>query len=1082
MRKLKMSQCCNSIFDPTLQLQYQGSDKKDSDNYVRKRKIIKLLTLSLFIFLCSFSQLVAQITVSGTVTDSNDGSPLTGVNVFIKGTTIGTTTDSEGKYTLEIPDENAVLSFSYIGYLKQELSFEGSNVISIIMEEDVKSLSEVVVIGYGTVKKEDLTGSVSVVTARDIQDMKVSTITEALSAKTPGVSITSNSGSPGKLPNIRIRGVSSLTNAEPLYVIDGVPVSPADAKYLNPNDIESISILKDASALAIYGARAANGIVEIVTKRGKAGKMKVNYSAYFGKQEIVKFPEMMDAYQFAYIFNDVNDLVPGDPKHLDSATIANTNWFEEMSQDAPIQNHYLSITGGGEKTIYAFSAGAFNQTGIIKNTYLKRYDLKLNTETNVKKWLKAGQDITLTYSQYRGSTEDTEWGGGQYFESMMAQPVIAPYNDSTGLWNLNPYSDAIENPMRTVDRNFRIDKTYNLNGNVYFELMPIKGLTYKSLAGLNLEFIEGDEFRPTYEIDESNRQLYPYLYKEFSKRYSYSWDNTVTFQKEIGDHSFKLMGGISIFESKSYNLTGEQNRGLEGEENEAYRFFEEYDDQAQYELVFSDSANYVYDIELFENVGGSTPEIDRVLGYLGRLEYSYLNRYLLTVNLRFDGSSNFGPDNRFGFFPGFAAAWKIHEESFMSDLDFISQLKLRIGWGKIGNDRIPKFEYMDIMNTNMGYSWGGIFAAGASPTKPSNSVLHWEESVTTNIGLDLSLFGNKLNLVSDLYKKLTKDMLWNPELPSLSGITITNSPYQNLTSMVNKGIELSVNYRQLINKVGFEAGGFIALNRMEVLDLANDGKDVIDGEFGNRRIRQFVHTREGYPVGMFYGYKLDGIFQDEDDIASSPFHGRYTKPGDLKFADLNGDNVINSSDMTFIGDPHPDFTYGFYLNIEYLGFDLGASFKGVYGQDIFVAYKAYTHNYGNPGYNFHTDVLNRWTEDNKNTDMFANNPKSSLNLASSEFYIEDGSFLRIQSMQIGYTIPVKISQLVKIEKFRVYVSGQNLLTWSKYLKYGDPDIGPVTEFYDKTDRTGTTYARVFSVDQVRTNTPRILSFGLDISF
>jgi TonB-linked SusC/RagA family outer membrane protein len=1019
--------------------------------------------------------------VTGVVTDEN-GNSLPGVNVIVQGTTKGTTTDNEGKFTIEIPEENAVLTFSYIGYLTENISVEGQSVINVTMILDIASLEEVVVIGYGTVKKEDLTGSVAVVTAKDIENMKVATVTEALSAKTPGVMVTSNSGAPGKLPTIRIRGISSLTNAEPLYVIDGVPTNPEDAEYLNPNDIESISVLKDASALAIYGTRAANGIIEITTKKGRVGDMKVNYSAYYGKQTVVEFPDMMDAYEFAYIFNEVNQLYPGDPLHLDSTVIPNTNWFEEMTQDAPMQNHYLSISGGNEKTTYALSAGLYDQTGIIKNTYLKRYNIRLNTNTDVKKWLKVGQSISFTKSEYKGSTEGTEWGGGQFYESMMAQPIIKPYDDSTGLWSINPYSDAIENPMINVDRNFRIDKNYYLNGNMFVELKPITGLTFKSLVGYNLEFVEGDEFRPTYQIDVSNRQLYPYLYKEFNRKYWYSFDNTATYEKEIGDHSFKLMAGTSVFEVKSYNLTGTQNRGLPNE-NEVYRFFEEYDNQQQYDLIITDSARFTYSIELFENVGGSTPSIDRLYGYLGRLEYGYKNRYLFTANLRIDGSSNFGPEDRIGIFPGFAAAWKIHQESFMSNIGFISQLKLRLGWGKIGNDRIPKFEYLDLMNTNMGYSWGGNLVSGASPTKPANPVLHWEESVTTNIGLDLSIMNNKLNLIADVYRRLTDGMLWNPELPSVSGITPENSPNQNLTSMVNKGIELALNYRQREGNFKYEAGGYIAINRIETIELANDGKDVVDGSYANRRIGGFVHTREGYPVGMFYGYKVEGIFQSEEDIAMSPYHGRNTQPGDLKFKDLNGDNIINpEGDMTFIGDPHPDFTYGLTLNLEYMGFDLGASFKGVYGHDIFVAYKGYSHNYDNPGYNFHRDVLDRWSEDNTETEMFAYNPKSNKNLESSDFYLEDGSFLRLQNLQFGYTVPERISGKLTITRFRIYISAQNLKTWSKYLKYGDPDIGPVTTFYNKTDMTGDTDSRQFSIDQIRAPIPRLICVGLDLSF
>ncbi len=1024
--------------------------------------------------------IMQSFTISGIVTGA-EGLPLPGVNISVPGTLVGTVTDFNGIYEIEVPPGYTELEFSYIGYLKQTVEFGNNTEVNVTLLEDIMGLEEVVVVGYGTVKKEDLTGAVAVIDADEIQSMNVDNVSQALSGKTPGVTVTSNSGSPGKLPTIRIRGVGSINNAEPLYVVDGVPVDPSAIAYLNTNDIQSMSVLKDASALAIYGARAANGIIEITTKSGTKGEMKVSYSMYYGNQTITKHPSMMDGFQFAETFNTVNEYIETDDEYIAADQISNVNWFNEMSQAAPMQNHHLNITGG-DKVIYNFSVGAFDQTGIIKNTYLKRYNTRLSTTSQVKEWLKVGQTVTLTFSDYKGSVENWEWGSGAYYQSIMAQRVIEPYNEE-GIWNLNPYSDALENPMISIDRNFRVDNDYQLNGNAFVEISPIKGLTFKSLVGYNLGINDANSFTPTYSIDPSNQLLYPSLMNHYGRGSSYTFDNYLTYENQIGDHGFKILLGTSAWESKNYWFEGTHTRALPNE-SERYRYFDAINQaQLPYELTVennTDSTLATTNLISYTSLNGGAPSIDRTAGLLGRVEYNFKNRYLLTANFRRDGSTRFGPGKQFGVFPGFAAAWKIHQEPFLENVGAISQLKVRAGWGKIGNDRIGRYEFLDLMNTNMGYSHGDIFTPGASASKPSNPYLHWEASVTTNLGLDLGLFNGKLFIVADAYNKLTDGMLFNPPAISISGVI--SPAASNVSSMVNRGLELSASYRHREGDFHYEFNGHISLNRMKVISISDDVDFIDAGSYANRRIADWSRTTEGYPIGMFYGLVTDGIFQSEEEIAAAPIHNNNTVPGDRRYKDLNGDNVIDDRDKTIIGNPHPDFSYGFSTNLSYKGIELTAVFTGMYGHDIFVAYKAHTHDFRNPGFNYHTDLLDAWTPENTDTDQFAYNSRTNdLNMEESDWYIEDGSFLRLQTLRLAYSLPESVMKAIKFDRVKVYVSAQNLLTLTKY-EYGDPDIGTLSVFQGTHQRTGYSNSLIFSSDQIRLPTPRVLSFGVDVTF
>ncbi len=1050
--------------------------KKDfMKNYVKKnsqkRKLFILLGVFLtYTLLCNVNILAStsdQLTgsqeqvisdqnaqsheVKGKITDSNTGEPLPGVNITVQNTTIGTVTDLNGNYVLQVDDPNTTLVFSYVGYLTETIPLQGQSSIDITMVMDILAMDEIVVIGYGTMKKDDLTGTISTVKAEDINNVPVLGIDQALQGKTAGVHITQNSGSPGASVMVRIRGIGTINNSNPLYVVDGMPIDYQDINMFNPADIESISILKDASAAAIYGSQAANGVIMITTKKGVAGKMQVNVNSYYGMQQVPGWQNMMNGPEYARTYNILRDASPGDATYLDPDTVISTDWFDEISRKAPIQNINFSISGGNETSTYAISSSLFDQQGVIKGTDFARQTVRINSDHKVKKWLSAGENLSVSFSKMHRTIEQRAYGS-PVIETIIRTPVSRVYQ-ADGNWQVDNYAPG-DNPVAIIELENREEKNTKIMGTAYLEVEPIKGLKFKSVGGLDLNFSEDDDFDARFNYGPAQQLLNSRLVKEFGKSFSWLWENTVTYSRTFDIHNITLMAGTSANSTMYYNLKGTHSMGPENED-ETLRYF---------------------------NIFGSTGIIEgegvesSIASLLGRLNYVLADKYLFTASIRRDGSSRFGPGYKWGVFPSFAGAWKISNENFMSDIPVINSLKLRVGWGKIGNEKIGDYLYTSTVDRNLNYSFDGTLAEGFTALRPENKEVRWETTIQTNIGIDAGLLENRILFTGDYFVRTTTEMLNEIDLPGVTGIPDTRNPIQNIGEVQNKGFEFSLTWRKMEGSFNYSLGGNIAIIHNEVINLGEEGQFISAGSFG-QGFEPLTRTEAGHPIGAFYGYKTDGIFQNIYEVNAHAFQNRNTAPGDFRFVDVNGDGVINAfGDQIFIGSPHPDFTYGLNLDLFYKGLDLVMFFQGVYGNEILKPYMNWINDPSGSGRNLSRDMLDAWTEDNhSNENPRLDTRSDNSNLRYSDFYIEDGSYLRLKNIQLGYSLPANVTELMAISKFRVYVGGQNLLTFTKY-SGADPEVGMPREVGADEDQL------IFGVDFGIVPQPRTVLVGVELSF
>ena len=1011
----------------------------------------------------------AQISVTGSIKDIS-GEPLPGVNIFVEGnTSIGTVTDIDGNFTINAPSQEDVLVFSFVGYLTEKIQVNDQTNIDVVLIADLQALDEVVVIGYGAVKKSDLTGSVAVITSDDISKMPVGDIGNALVGKTAGVQITSASGSPGRTPTIRVRGVGTMNNSDPIYVIDGIVMNPEDVSFLNPSDIENISVLKDASAAAIYGTKGANGVIMITTKGGKKGEMRMSYSGYYGTQKITRFPDMMDGYEYVQTANTISGAQPTDANYIDPASITNTNWMEEISQVAPIQNHYFNITGGTEASSFTGSFGYFDQTGVIKSTRNKKYSFRINSTHEIGKRLKIGENVGYTNNinlgmtnQNRSQNENSAYGSF-WLTAMTSAPVVAPYTED-GDWTFNSYSSNSNNPMFDIDRNTGDYINNTLLASAWAELEIIKNLKFKSTYGVRNNIMESNLFLPANDFAPGVRDETSDLYKEYGTTKSWSFENTLTYDFSIDKHGINLMAGTSAGHGEYYNLsvTNTDGPANESEELQYFDYFTTFaglPPQGQ----ATESANY---------------------GYLGRLNYNYDSKYLLTASIRNDYSSNFGPKKRSGWFPSLALAWKLSNEDFMKGITSIDMLKLRVGWGRTGNDKIPPYQYVGLISNDLRYAFlddSGQPVSGASAVHPPNEEVHWETTTTKNIGIDAGLFNNRIQLTAEIYERVTSEMLYNAPVPEISGIADVNAPYSNVADLRNRGYEISLTYKNKIGDLNYSLGGNVSGYKNVILDLGEFGEEQYDGQFSNT-FTNFTRTYAGYPMAAFYGYKMEGIFQDFDDVNNHAFQSVQTRPGDIKFKDMNNDGIVNSQDITYIGSPHPKVYYGANLYIQYKFVDLSVAATGQAGNDIMVAYRLWTHDPNSGGRNLHRDLLNAWTEENHSNEIPSLTSNTTVNnLRFSDYYLEKGNFLRIQTIQLGFTLPEKVSNMIKIQNLRIYGSVQNAFVFTKYPD-GDPEVGSPTQTNNAGLPGVNTSQLVMSTDFGQVPKPRTVLVGIDISF
>lgn len=1019
---------------------------------------IRQFLFSLFLF--SASVLLAQQgTIKGKVTDSK-GDPIVGASILIEGTSIGTISDVNGDYTLtKVPVGTAKLSVKFIGFLNEEVTVNitenQTTESSFTLIEDLKQLSEVVVVGYGTTKKSDLTGAVSTVTSDQLKDKPVANLDMALQGKVAGVEIASNSGSPGATTAIRIRGTGTITNSDPIFVIDGVIMDPNAINFLNPNDIENISVLKDASATAIYGSRGANGVIMVTTKKGKKGDIKVNFNAYYGTQKAAHWMDMMTGPEWAATKHAI---YPRN-KSYNPDTTTSTDWFKEITQKAPMFNANLSFSGGNDNATYFVSFGYFSQEGIIKRTDYNRYTLRINTTMAPKKWFNVGQNFQVSMSK-RNFVEESSWYNGAVARAWQADP-ITPVKLANGEYA--PQVDGRGNPLARMEMGLldQTSKETKMVGSAYAEFFIFKGLSFKSTFGGDFTLGDYRQFTPSYSFGVGDNQANSSLSQNMGKSISWVWDNFLTYQRTFGAHDITLLAGTTASEFQYYDLSG-YNAAYVGVTPEAERYFNTFPRNG-------------------DLLGGGADQSSQY-SFLGRLNYKLLDKYLITASIRRDGSSKFGSANKYGSFPSFAVAWKLGNEEFMKNITFLSSLKLHAGWGKTGSDKIGSWNYVGTVTEYLNYSEGGSVATGATTLKPPNPQIKWESNVQTNVGFDASFLDNRILLNAEYFVRNTDDMLCRVDPPSTSGIPVAQAPTINVGKVRNKGLEISASYRKMEGDFRYEIGAFISKVVNKVIDIGGEDVLITPNYTYGQGLSPLSVTKEGQPIASFYGYVTEGIFQSYEEVNSHAHQGNFTQPGDFKFKDLDGDGAITTADQTFIGSPHPDFTYGGNLSVSYKFIDLSFTFQGVKGVDIFTPYKSYTHNPQSPNVNLSADLLDAWTPENHSNSIpriGATDPN--LNRRVSSYYIEDGSYFRVKTAQLGFNLPSGTLTKLKISNFRIYVGAQNLLTFTKY-KGNDPEVGLSQRNAGNYNNLDAGNQLLINIDVGNTPQPRVFTLGFDLTF
>lgn len=1001
-----------------------------------------LLLFSLFFSASVWAQ---EIDVSGKVISKSDGLPIPGVSVQIEGTKIGVATDQNGAFRIKVPKSGTVLIFSQIGMETQNFTVNNNQPINIVLTEQTSGLGEVVVIGYGTQKKSVVTGAISQVKASDLENMPVTRIEQSLQGRTSGLTITSSSGQPGDGATLRIRGTTSINNSEALYVVDGVQVG-GGIDYLNQADIESIEVLKDAASAAIYGARAANGVIIITTKRGsKNGKMSVNYNTYLGTQAPSRKLDLLNATQFATLYNEAqltaNPNLPA-PRFPNPAQYGvGTDWQGAVfNNSAKIQNHELSISGGNEKSTYYSSFGYFDQDGIVatSNSKYKRFTARFNSDHQITRAIKFGQTIGYTRTNSVGVGTNTEYGSplGRAINMDPLTPIIetdpakinaSPYSTNPVVRNSQglPYGistiaqSEILNPLAALAVAQGDGWSDKVVGNVYVEAEIIKGLKVRSQGGVDLAFYGGQGFTPVHYLSPTFSVLVNSYNRNLNRGLFWSLENTVSYNKSIQKHNFTALLGYSAQKNKGEGQSAMyQNLPVDNLKDASLRF-----------AVARENRD-----------GGGFEYLNTLNSAFARLTYDYNEKYLFTGIIRRDGSSRFGPNNKYGYFPSGSAGWVITKESFFPQNKFVTFLKVRGSYGVTGNDNIGDFRYLSTVSGGRNYTLGTSAGLniGVSPDALSNPDLRWEETSSTDIGLDATLFQN-ISLTANWYKKKTSGMLLQIAVPGYVG---NNGPIGNIADLENTGFELELGYNKKIGDFSFRVAANGSFVKNNIVYLGAD-KEFLGGQTVTPQGLEVTRTKLGHAIGSFYGYRSDGLFQNQAEINNYK-NGAGTmiqpnaKPGDIKFIDVNGNGSIDPNDREIIGDPTPDFTYGITFNASYKGFDMVVLGQGIAGNQIFNA----TRRFDLPTSNYSTAILNRWTGEgtsNKVPRLTLNDTNENYSRVSSLF-IEDGSYFRIKTLQVGYTLPNKLTQKAGLNKVRFYVMANNLLTLTKYTGF-DPEIG-----------------------------------------
>ena len=954
--------------------------------------------------MCMFAQ---QITVQGVVKDQT-GETVIGASVMEKGTTNGTITGIDGDFSLNM-SPNGTLVVSFVGYKTQEVQVKGQKQLQVVLSEDAEMLDEVVVIGYGTMKKSDLTGAVSSIGNKDIKDSPVSNLGQAIQGKISGVQIV-DAGKPGDNVSIKIRGLGSINNCDPLVVIDGVPTD-LGLSSLNMADVERLDVLKDASATAIYGSRGANGVVMITTKRGTEGKGKLAVSANYSFQNATNVPSLLNAAQYAELSNDmmVNSGRNPNPEWANPSELgAGTDWMDELLRTGVMQNYTVSYSGGNEKSHYYVSGGFLDQSGIVKSVNYRRFTFQSNSDAQVLKWLKFSNNITFS--------ADTKKSGSYNIGDALKALPIYPVKNEDGSWSgpdgNSEWYGSTRNPIGPTELNKSQTDGYNFLANLTAELTFTKWLKFKSTFGYDAKFWFIDNFTPKYNwkptpTEETSR------YKSDNKSFTYLWDNYFLFDHTFAEkHRVGLMAGMSAQWNTNDYLNAQKN------------------------VFMFDNVHEMDNGEEMYAIGGNETEW-ALLSYMARVNYSYEDRYLLTATIRRDGSSRFGKKHRWGTFPSVSVAWRASQEKWFPKNDYINDLKVRAGYGVTGSQAsVGNYSYLASYNTSVypfGISSGNQTALVSSTL--ANPYIHWEEVAQTNIGFDASLFNSRVMFSFDAYLKETRDMLVKASIPITSGFEDTTTTYTNAGKVRNQGIEMSLHTINLTGELGWETNLTATYNKNKIKDLNSDVPYYIN-QINNSYVTMLA---KDYPINVFYGYVTDGIFQNQSEVNTHAVQPG-AEPGDIRFRDLNNDGVINDSDRTVIGNPNPSWLFSMNNSLSYKGFELSVFLQGIAGNKIYNA-----NNIDNTGmaaaYNQTTDVLKRWQGEGTSNSM----PRAvfgdpNQNTRVSDRFVENGSYLRLKNITLSYTFPKQWLQKAQIENARLSLSCENVATITGYSGF-DPEVG-----------------------------------------
>ena len=1003
--------------------------------------------LGLFLSLFSFS----QNRLTGQIVDG-EGEGIPGVTVQVKGTTNGSITDLDGNYSLSIDDTASILLINSIGYASQEITIGDRSTIDLIMSEEISELDEIVVIGYGTQKKKVVTGAIESIGTDEITSQSITRVDQALQGRAAGVQVVSQSGQPGEQPGVKIRGIGTDGDSEPLYLVDGMAVQSLD--NLNPADIASMEVLKDAASAAIYGARAANGVVLITTNTGRSGKSTVSYSGFKGVQNVAKRVDLLNSEQYVQLMSDAG--VAGfDPLEVPSN---NTDWQEELfTKNAPIESHNISITGGSEKNTYASSLSYFNQEGIIggSKSNFERYTARLNTRNTVNKVFSWGNTLTYAHIKSRGVVSNGSFNGA-FGSALNIDPLTPVYQDDEFLLSQNPYSNnpvvtdgsgrvfaisenihgEIVNPLAKLETNTSTTTKDQILGSVFTEITPMNGLTLRSSVGMDLSFLELNGYLPLYYLTNTTNNLARTgLNKEFQRQVRMQFENTANYDIRTGDHHVNALVGTSYLQENWESLVGTGK--------DINTLFEDL----RYLNLSTDSTR--------RSTGGASEY--RLGSVFSRILYDYKDRISFNVTYRRDGSSRFGVNNRFASFWSFGGSWVINEEPFFPDNPVLSFMKLRASWGQNGNDRIKDFQYTSLLD-RVAYNLSNGTVDGNIPINVSNQDVKWEESEQLNFAIESGFFDNKLTVTLDYYKKITKDLLQPQEGPAVLGIPLAVA---NVGQVENEGLELAIEYRNQRGDLNYSIAVNGAYNKNVLTKVANEAGFLVGADWA--LVEEVTRSIEGEPITSFFGFKTDGIFQSELDVL------KYINkdglqiqpkalPGDLRYVDINGDGKISDDDKTVIGTPIPNWTMGSSINLSYKNFDFSALLTGQFGNEIFngITRPDITTS------NRQSWMLDRWTETNPSTSIprFATGDlNQNYTRATDLVNIENGSFVRIRNVQIGYNLSAKALEKISAVNWRIYVSVENLLTFTKY-RGPDPEVGSPVLFGD-------------------TNAPSIRDMGID---